>query len=154
MISDNGKAPAAIALAWADASARGDLETAVSMLADDVKRYGGFTWMPLERAFYVERWKIFLDAFSPYELKVVNCLTNGRTVALEMIESGTFSRPYVLFDGRVLQPDFQSYVDHVCTVVAINDAGLINEIRAYIPSNLERLIASAVNAMPTSCPGQ
>jgi hypothetical protein len=148
MIRNQGKTPAEIALEWADASARGDLAKAVSMLADDVKRYGGIGWLPVDRAFYVERWKIFIGAFSPYNLKVLNHLTNGRMVALEMIESGTFSRPYLLLDGRVLQPNFQSYVDHVCTIVEINSDGLIQEIRAYIPSNLEMLIASAVKAMP------
>ena len=149
MICKNGKTPAEIALEWAEASARGDLETAAAMIAADVKRYGTLNWSPVDRALYVDRWRIYLDAFSPYELQIVNHLTNGRSVALEMIEAATFSRPYLLPDGRALPPNFQSYVDHVCTVVDINDDGLISEIRAYIPSNLEILIAAAVKAMPT-----
>ena len=144
----NANTPAAIALEWAAACAS-DFDKAVSMLAPDMKRYGGFSWSSVGRDFYVERWKIFFNAFSPYRLQVENYLTNGRTVALEMIESGTFSRPYLLSDGRELPPNFQSYSDHVCTVVDINDDGLIREIRAYIPSNLEILIASAVKAMST-----
>lgn len=146
MICSNGKTPAQTALEWADACARGDLETAAAMIAGGCKRYGGTNWSAVDRDFYLERWKIYLAAFSPYSLKVVNHLTNGRTVALEMIESATFSRPYLLPDGRSLTPNFQSYVDHVCTVVDITDDGLIGEIRAYIPSNLELLIASAFKA--------
>ena len=148
MNGKTGKAPAEIALEWAHACARGDLTTAAAMIAPDAKRYGGLNWSPVARDFYLERWAIYLDAFTPYDLHIVNHLSNGRTVALEMIESATFARPYRLPDGRSLPPNFQSYVDHVCTVVAIDDDGLISEIRAYIPSNLEILIASAVKAMP------
>src|SRR5271157_4029883 len=110
MICRNGKTPAQTALEWADACARCDLETAAAMIADDARRYGGLSWSPVGRDFYVERWKIYLDAFSPYSLKLANHLVNGRTVALEMIESATFARPYLLPDGRVLEPNFQSYV--------------------------------------------
>jgi len=148
MICSNGKTSAQTALDWAGACARGDLETAAAMIAGGCKRYGGLSWSAVDRNFYLERWKIYLDAFSPYSLTVANHLVNGRTVALEMIESATFSRPYRLPDGRVLEPNFRSYVDHVCTVVDITDNGLIGEIRAYIPSNLESLIASAITALP------
>lgn len=146
-VCNNAMTPTEVALEWASASACGDVDRAAAMIAEGARRFGGLAWSPVDRAFYVERWKIFVAAFSPYHLKVVNHFTNGNAVALEMVESATFSRPYLLPDGRAIPPNFQSYVDHVCTVVEVDEDGLIAEIRAYIPSNLEVLIATAARAM-------
>ena len=66
----------------------------------------------------------------------------GRVV-FEMIESATLSKPYPLPDGTVIEPNFQSYTDRVCTWVEVGDDGLIAEIRAYIPSTRGQLMADA-----------
>ena len=82
-------------------------------------------------------------SFSDYRLEIVSVLESGRTVVFEMIESATFSAPYRLPDGRMIQPNGGTYTDRVCTWVEVGEDGLIAEIRAYIPSTRGRLMAEA-----------
>jgi hypothetical protein len=112
-------------------------------MADGCKRFGEPNWMAIGRADYIEGYKQFLISFSDYKLDIINVVTSGSSVVFEMIESATFSKPYPLPDGSVIQPSGQSYTDRVCTWVDVDERGLIVEIRAYIPSNRGRLLAEA-----------
>jgi SnoaL-like protein len=142
----NGKTPLQIATEWMDAAARCDLEAIAAGMADGCKRFGEPSWMVIEKADYVEAYRQYLTSFSDYRLDILNTVASGRTVVFEMIESATFTGPYRLPDGSVIQPNGQSYTDRVCTWVEVDDSGLIAEIRAYIPSNRGRLMAEAAAA--------
>lgn len=142
----NGKTALQIAREWMDAAARCDLEAIAAGMADGCKRFGEPDWMVIEKAAYVAAYRQYLTSFSDYRLEILNVMTRGRTVVFEMIESATFSNPYPLPDGGVIQPNGQSYTDRACTWVEVGDDGLITEIRAYIPSNRGRLMAAAAAA--------
>ena len=142
----NGKTPLQIATEWMDAAACCDLEAIAAGMADGCKRFGEPSWMVIEKADYVEAYRQYLTSFSDYRLDILNTVASGRTVVFEMIESATFTGPYRLPDGSVIQPNGQSYTDRVCTWVEVDDSGLIAEIRAYIPSNRGRLMAEAAAA--------
>jgi hypothetical protein len=135
-----------IASAWMDAAARCDIEAIASGMAEGCQRFGEPSWTVIEKDDYIEAYRQYLTSFSDYRLEVVNVMASGRTVVFEMIESAKFSAPYPLPDGSVIQPSGQSYTDRVCTWVEVDDAGLIAEIRAYIPSNRGRLMADAMAA--------
>ena len=148
MICANGKSVLQVATEWMEAAARCDLEAISAGMADGCKRYGEPNWMAMEKADYIEGYRQFLISFSDYELDIVNVVASGRSVVFEMIESATFSKPYPLPDGRVIQPNGQSYTDRVCTWVDVDERGLIAEMRAYIPSNRARLMAEAAASSP------
>jgi len=138
--------PVEIASAWMDAAARCDIEAIAAGMAEGCRRFGEPSWMVIERDDYIKAYRQYLTSFSDYRLEIVNIMASGRTVVFEMIESATFSAPYPLPDGSVIQPSGASYTDHVCTWVEVDDAGLIAEIRAYIPSNRGSLMAQAMAA--------
>ena len=142
----NGKTPLEVALDWMNAAARCDLEAIAAGMADDCRRLGEPDWIILAKAEYIAAYRRYLASFSGYRLDIVNTMTHGNTVVLEMIESATFSAPYSLHDGRVIQPNGQRYTDRVCTWVEVNESGLIDEIRAYIPSTRGQLMAEATAA--------
>lgn len=142
----NGKTALQIAREWMDAAARCDMDAIAAGMADGCQRFGEPNWMVIGKADYIAAYRQYLISFSDYQLDILNVMTRGRTVVFEMIESATFSRPYPLADGAVIQPNGQSYTDRACTWVEVGDDGLIVEIRAYIPSNRGALMAAAAAA--------
>lgn len=142
-----GKTPLEIARAWIDAAARCDLPAIRDGMAENCLRYGEPDWMVMGKADYIAGYTQYLTSFSDYRLEIVNTVTSGMTTVFEMIESATFSAPYPLPDGRVIQPSGDTYTDRVCTWVEVDEDGLISEIRAYIPSTRGQLMANAMAAM-------
>jgi len=136
--------PVDIARAWMDAAARCDIEAIAAGMAEGCQRFGEPSWMVIGKDDYVAAYRQYLTSFSDYRLEIVNVMASGRTVVFEMIESARFSEPYPLPDGSVIQPSGKSYTDRVCTWVEIDDAGLIAEIRAYVPSTRGTLMAEAM----------
>ena len=147
MPNADGKTPLEIASAWMDAAARCDIDAIEAGMADHCMRYGEPNWMVMGKDDYIEGYRQYLISFLNYRLDILNSVAVGNTVIFEMIESATFSQPYPLPDGNVIQPSGQSYTDRVCTWVDIGEDGLIDEIRAYIPSNRGQLMAEAMAAM-------
>lgn len=139
----NGKTPLEAARDWMDAAARCDIEAIADGMADGCKRWGEPNWMVIEKDDYIAAYRQYLVSFCDYRLDILNTMASGSAVVFEMIESATFSAPYPLPDGALIQPNGQSYTDRVCTWVEVDDSGLIAEIRAYIPSNRGRLMAEA-----------
>jgi hypothetical protein len=138
--------PAEVARAWMEAAARCDLQAIAAGMAEDCQRFGEPNWMVIGKADYIAAYAQFLISFSNYRLEIVNTVTSGRTVVFEMIESATFSAPYSLPDGTIVQPSGKSYTDRVCTWVEVDERGLIAEVRAYIPSTRGQLMADAMAA--------
>jgi hypothetical protein len=140
---NSGRSPLEIATQWMEAAARCDIAAIAAGMAEGCKRFGEPDWMVIEKADYIDSYRQFLRSFSDYELEIVNAQASGRTVVFEMIESARFTGTYRLPDGSVIEPNGESYTDHVCTWIEVGADGLIGEIRAYIPSNRAQLIASA-----------
>jgi len=147
MICSNGKTALEAASEWMDAAARCDLPTLAAGMAESCKRYGEPIWMVMDKPAYIAGYAQYLISFSDYELDIVNTMASGSTVVFEMIESATFSKPYPLPDGRIIQPSGQRYTDRVCTWMEVGADGLITEIRAYIPSTRGAMMAEAIAAM-------
>jgi hypothetical protein len=140
----NGKTALEVAREWMDAAARCDIEAIAAGMAENCRRFGEPDWMVIGKAEYIRGYRQFLGSFSDYRLEIVNTMASGRTVVFEMIESATFSKPFPLPDGLVVQPNGASYTDRVCTWIEVDDSGAISEIRAYIPSTRGRLMAKAM----------
>jgi len=79
------------------------------LLAEDFVRYGEETlWQPLGKANYVAMSENFLVPFPDVSWRVVEVLSDGDRVALEIVESGTFSRPWVIGDVEI-SPNDRAY---------------------------------------------
>lgn len=143
----NGKTPLQVATEWMEAAARCDLPAIEAGMAEGCKRYGEPDWMVIEKAQYIASYRQYLISFSDYKLDILNTMTHGMTTVFEMIESATFSQPYPLPDGRVIEPNGETYTDRCCTWIEVGSDGLITEIRAYIPSTRGQLMANAIAAM-------
>jgi ketosteroid isomerase-like protein len=140
----SGKTALQVAQAWMDAAARGDIEAIASDMAEDCRRFGEPSWMVIGKDDYIVAYRKYLTSFSDYRLEILNVVESGDTVVFEGIESATFSAPYALQDGRVIQPNGKSYTDRVCTWIDVNEDGKISEIRAYIPSTRGEFMANAI----------
>ncbi len=147
MLCANGKTPLEVAREWMDAAARCDLPAIEASMAEGCLRYGEPSWMVMEKSGYIDAYRQYLISFSDYKLEVLNTMTSGMTTVFEMIESATFSQPYPLPDGSVIQPSGETYTDRVCTWVEVGSDGLITEVRAYIPTTRGQLMANAIAAM-------
>ena len=142
----SGKSALEVAREWMEAAARCDIDAIAAGMAENCHRFGEPDWMVIGKDDYIQAYRQFLVSFSDYRLEIVNAMASGRTVVFEMIESATFSKPYPLPDGLVVQPNGASYTDRVCTWVEVGEDGTITEIRAYIPSNRGRLMTQAMAA--------
>ena len=143
----NGKTALQVASEWMAAAARCDLPAIAAGMAESCQRFGEPNWMVMEKAGYIDAYRQYLISFSDYKLEILNTMTSGMTTVFEMIESATFSQPYPLPDGSVIQPNGETYTDRCCTWVEVGSDGLITEIRAYIPSTRGQLMANAIAAM-------
>ena len=146
MICSNGKTALEVASAWMNAAARCDMAAIAAGMAEHCKRFGEPNWIVMDKPGYIAGYAQYLTSFSDYELEIVNVMASGATVVFEMIESATFSKPYPLPDGRIIQPSLVRYTDRVCTWVEVGEDGLVAEIRAYVPSTRGALMADAIAA--------
>lgn len=143
----NGKTPLEVARDWMNAAARCDLPAIAEAMAENCLRYGESIWMVMGKTYYINAYRQYLTSFSNYQLEILNTMSSGNTTVFEMIESATFSRPYPLPDGSVIQPSGETYTDHCCTWIEVGSDGLISEVRAYIPSTRGAMMARAIAAM-------
>lgn len=98
----------AVALRFAAAMGN-DPKAMYDLLADDFVRHGEETlWQPLGKANYVAMSDNFLSAFPDLSWRVVEVLSDADRVALQIVESGRFSRPWVI--GKVeIAPNGRPY---------------------------------------------
>jgi hypothetical protein len=149
-MNDNEEMVLQAARAWMEAAARCDIEAIANGMAENCLRYGEPSWMTINKADYIDVYRQYLISFSDYRLTILNTVVSGRSVVFEMIESATFSKPYPLPGGSgLVQPSGQSYTDHACTWLEIDEAGKVAEIRAYIPSTRGQMMAEAMAATET-----
>jgi hypothetical protein len=83
-----------------------DPKAMYDLLADDFVRLGEETlWQPLGKANYVAMSDNFLSAFTDVSWRVVEMLSDGNRVVLQIVETGTFSRPWVIGNVEVAPND-------------------------------------------------
>jgi hypothetical protein len=77
-------------------------------LAKDFQRFGEHTnWGPMSRTEYELFWTNFMEPFDDdYQWEILTLVSNDEVVAAEILESGTFTRPWVL-EGVIFPPDLQ-----------------------------------------------
>jgi ketosteroid isomerase-like protein len=131
--------PEEVVLAWNECFSRGDVKGSLEFMAEDFVRTGDWGgWISVNRKTWANGQKAFLAAWPDWTWELTNIVASGDWVVCEFEEHGTFTKPFELMRGIMLQPTNTSYEDHDCVLFRVNEDGLIAEIRAYITQNLEK----------------
>jgi predicted ester cyclase len=117
--------PEKVVLTFLDASNKNDLDGAMACLADDFVRLGESTkWVPMSKKNYRDMWARFAVAFPDFKWETSCMVTSGDTVAIEVIETGTFTEPWA-WQGKTLRPNDKGYRARICVFFRVNKRGLI-----------------------------
>ena len=104
------KSPAeVVVLRLIDAFCREDKEGMLACLAPDFVRYGEETsWKPMSKQGYREFVDNFKLAFTNWNWEILDMVSEGDTVAVDLMESATLSHPWPL-RGQIIQPNHETY---------------------------------------------
>ena len=79
------------------------------LMAESFVRYGEETlWQPLSKKAYIGMSDNFLAPFPDMRWQVLDCVSDGPRVVLQVVETGTFTQPWILGD-RTFQPNGKGY---------------------------------------------
>jgi ketosteroid isomerase-like protein len=107
------------------------LDGAMEWLAADFVSLGASTnWAPIGKASFRDRLERFAFAFPDFRCETAHMVSSGDTVAVEVIGTGTFTRPWVFQDGT-RQPTGRGYRGQTCIFLRVNEVGLIQEHTHY-----------------------
>jgi ketosteroid isomerase-like protein len=119
--------PEAVVLAFLDAFNKNDLDGGMACLADDFVRLGESTkWEPMSKEIYRDMWARFTFAFPDFKWETSCMVTSGDTVAIEVIETGTFTDPWA-WQGETLRPTGKAYRSRISLFFRVNKDGLIQD---------------------------
>lgn len=124
--------PREVVRAYIDAYNKNDLHSALAYVADDFVRFSNTTkiWEPMSKEVWADMWARFQAAFPGFKWDVTSIVASGDTVAIEVIETGTFSKPWDL-PGMTIQPTGKSYSSRNALFFQLNKDGLIQNYRQY-----------------------
>jgi ketosteroid isomerase-like protein len=119
--------PEQVVRTFLDAYNKNDLDGAMACLANDFVRLGeSTTWVPMSKENYRDLWARFAVAFPDFQWRTIGMVTSGDTVAIEVIETGTFTKPWA-WRGKMLQPTGKVYRARICVFFRVNKDGLIQD---------------------------
>jgi predicted ester cyclase len=126
--------------AWNDAYSRKDVDQTLTYMADDLERKGEWSdgWITIDKETWGISMRAFFAAFPDWGWEMTTLVAAGDMVACEFFEHGTFTQPYDLLPGLVIQPTGDSYEDRDGVFLRVNDDSLIAEIHAYVTKDLFR----------------
>ena len=106
-----------------------DLDTMFACLADDYVRYGVETgWLPMSRATYRHMAHNFQGPFPDCRWEPLQVVAEERRVAVELVESGTFTQPWTVGNATV-EPNGVRYEMNGAVFFEIDDDDLISSYR-------------------------
>jgi hypothetical protein len=126
--------------AWNEAYIAHDIDKALSYMSDDFQRFGDSNrWTATSKEEWGAQMKGFMKAFPDWRWDMTSLhVVDEHLVICEFLEYGTWTAPFELYPGAVLEATGQRYEDHNGDWIVLNDEGQISEIRAYITNNIER----------------
>jgi predicted ester cyclase len=106
-----------------------DIDTMFDCLSDGFVRLGSETgWLPMSKRTYRRMAENFRVPFPDCRWDPTLIVADGSRVAVELVESGTFSHPWTIGDVTV-DPNGVRYEMHGATFFEVDDAGLISSYR-------------------------
>ena len=79
-------------------------------------------------------WERFVVAFPGIKWEVTSMVASGNTVAIEVIETATFTKPWAM-PGITIQPTGKGYSSRNSLFFQVNKDGLIQNYRQYASGN-------------------
>jgi steroid delta-isomerase-like uncharacterized protein len=109
-----------------------DVDALAAFVADDFGRFSNSTrrWGPMSKEEWVDMSVRFDAAFPDVKWEVISMIASGDTVAIEVIETGTFKNPWAM-PGITIQPTGKSYTSRNSLFFQFNKDGLIQNYRQY-----------------------
>ena len=121
MIAEN------VILKFIDSYNKNDMDGAMACLADDFMWLGKSTnGAPMSKERFRHMWSRFAVAFPDSKWETVCMVVAGDTVAIDVIETGTFTKPWN-WQGKTLWPTGKRYRSRICIFFRVNKYGLIQE---------------------------
>ena len=92
-------------------------------------------WMPMSKATYLAMAENFCAPFPDCRWTLEDLVVQGRRVAVRIVESGTFTRPWTVGDVTAA-PNGGSYESPGAVFFEVNDAGLISRYTLVQPTEM------------------
>jgi predicted ester cyclase len=127
MDTNSTLAPEDVVCTFLCAHNKKDLDGAMACLADDFVRLGESTkYVPMSKENYRDMWARFVVAFPDLKWETVCMVVAGDTVAIEVIETGTFTKPWT-WQGKTLRPTGKAYRARISVFYRVNMDGFIQD---------------------------
>jgi hypothetical protein len=131
--------PEQVVRAWNERFATQDVVGSVEFLSSDFQRegeWGEWTTVGVEPWVYAQ--VEFFKGFPDWTWEITHVIAAGEWVVVEFTETGTWTEPFEILPGFVLEPTGTSYLDRDCVLFRVNGDGKIDYIRNYVTQNLEK----------------
>jgi ketosteroid isomerase-like protein len=139
--------PQEVVRAFFNAYNNRSFDGAMEWLADDfVSLKASANWAPVNKDSFREMLERFAFAFPDFRWRTSHMVLSGDTVAVEMIGTGTFMRPWV-FRDRTRQPTGRVYRGQTCIFLRVNEDGLIQEHTHYAKTDFLKEYSVATMAV-------
>ncbi len=131
--------PEEVVRAWNERYVAKDIEGSMEFLSPDFQREGDWgEWTVIEGKTWVDAQVNFMKAWPDWTWELTNVVAAGEWVVCEFTETGTWTEPFEILPGQVLEPTGTPYLDRDCALFRVNDDGKIDYIRNYVTQNLEK----------------
>jgi hypothetical protein len=125
--------------AWNECYAAQDIDGAQKFLAPGFTREGEWPeWTIVDGQTWADTQRNFMAAWPDWSWELINLVADEEWVVCEFIERGTWTEPFEILPGHVLEPTGTAYEDRDCVLFRVNADGQIEHVRAYVTKNLEK----------------
>jgi predicted ester cyclase len=115
--------------AFVDAYNKRDAQAAARLTTNDFIRYSSTTSQPMNRNDWIRMWVGFDRAFPDERWDIRTLKVTGNKVTIEVVETGTFRKKWVLNDGHVIEPTGKGYMNNSTIVFTMDEEG--RKIKSY-----------------------
>lgn len=106
-----------------------DAQSAAKLTTPDFIRYSSTTSKPMNKNDWIQMWVGFNHAFPDEKWDLKSLDVSGNKVNIEVVETGTFEKNWVLSDGYVIQPTGKRYINNSTIELTMEEGG--RRIKSY-----------------------
>jgi hypothetical protein len=131
--------PEQVVRAWNDRYVAKDVEGSLEFLAPDFQREGEWgEWTVIDTETWMDGQVRFMAGWPDWTWELTNLIASGEWVVCEFTETGTWTEPFEILPGHVLEPTGTPFLDRECVLFRVNEDGKIDYLRNYATQNLEK----------------